>query len=114
MKNFTTVNIILGIAILLVGAGAFFIWQDKTARESAEMYLQGAKLEQEQWERQQKKLEDCLAEAELDFDNYKEANSVEVTTPAGDKVRKWNYAELATEGRDNYRKDKEFCLKLYK
>ena len=118
MSNYKSINIILGIAILIIGVGAFFIWyqgeQDKIGREHAEMYLQGARLETEQKERQQKKLEECLLEADLDFENALELNSVEVTTPGGDKARKWNSGEVGDKYEDNYRKDKEFCLKLYK
>ncbi len=53
-------------------------------------------------------------EAESEFETALELNSVEVTTPAGSKARKWNNSAFAEASEDNYRKDKEFCLKLYK
>jgi cell division protein FtsL len=118
MKKYTKLNIILIVAIFIVAVTAFAIWhqgeQTKIVHGRAEMYLQAAKIESEQKDKQNKNLEVCLAEAESEFQRVFQLNSVEGTTPGGVKARKWNSTDIADKTEENYRKDKEFCLKLYK
>lgn len=59
-------------------------------------------------------LEKCLAEAKAEFEKLSDLNSVKSTTPDGQEARKWNSSEIKLETGDQYNKDREFCLKLYK
>ena len=59
-------------------------------------------------------LEKCLVEAKSEFEKLSNLNSVKSTTPEGQEARKWNNSEIKLETGDQYNKDREFCLKLYK
>ncbi len=62
----------------------------------------------------QSDIDKCIASTKAEFDRLSDLNSVEVTMPNGVKAHKWNSSQIKSDIEDQYNKDREFCLKLYK
>lgn len=104
--------LIIGGAILAHGILYFVAKQNELKLEKEKVDVEATMRTQDYYK--QGDLEKCLKEAKDDFDRKFSLNSVEGTTPGGQEARKWNNDEIASETKDQYNKDREFCLKLYK
>lgn len=99
------IAIILAGAIVAHGVLSYISNQHKIDAETAsrvkDYYTQGD-------------LDKCLSDAETEYDRVLNLNSIENTTPGGDKAREWNSSAIADSTQAQYNKDKEFCLERYK
>ena len=102
---YLVIALILAGAIITQGVLNFISKQNEinadTASRTKEYLKQG-------------ELDKCLADAKTEYDRVFNLNSVEGTTPGGEKARKWNSVEVEQTTQANYDKDREFCLKIYK
>jgi hypothetical protein len=62
----------------------------------------------------QDNLDNCLKAAKDEYNRVFILNSVEGTTPGGEKARKWNDADAHVRYETQFNSDRDFCLRQFK
>jgi len=73
----------------------------------------GARVSKQYLSSDNEKLDKCLADAQIKFDNIANLNTVE-SVVNGETARRWNSSEVKDETTQQFNIDRDFCLKLYK
>ena len=105
---------IIFIAIILIGITNYISYQKGYDKGNTDGVSSGMTIEREYYNDKEGKLNECLLNAKEKFRTSFKLNSVPEPQKDDPNVRRWNSDEIATSVEDQYNKDKEFCLKLYK
>lgn len=103
--------LIFSLIILGVGIGYFF-YQQGYQKGHSTGFVDGLAENVAEDMDNSKKLEDCLTEAGQEYDDTFRLNS---KPKLGEStVGTWNSEAIKLQTEEQYNKDREFCLKLYK